>query len=234
MDDYPMRINKYLAMKNICSRREADELIKLGKVLINKKRAVLGDKVLESDKVEIVDNFQRELFYYAYNKPIGIVTHSPQGKEKSIKDVAKIPQKVFPIGRLDKDSWGLIILTNDGRITDKILNPEKDHEKEYAVRVDKIMSESFLNKMARGVKLDDGYKTKECKVQKINDAMFSIILTEGKKRQIRRMCTALGYAVADLKRVRIMNIHIKSLKPGEFREIKERELESFLSELKLN
>jgi len=220
-------------MKNICSRREADELIKLGKVKINKRKAVLGDKVLENDEVELSDDFQKKLFYYAYNKPVGIVTHSAQGKEKSIRDVAKIPQKVFPIGRLDKDSWGLIILTNDGRITDKILNPEKEHEKEYAVRVNKDMSESFLSKMARGVKLDDGYKTKECKMQKINDAMFSIILTEGKKRQIRRMCTALGYAVVDLKRVRVMNIQIKSLKPGEFREIKGVELHDFLTGLGL-
>lgn len=228
-----MRINKYLAFKNICSRREADELIKLGKVRINKKKAVLGDKVLEKDEVTLSNNFQKKLFYFAYNKPIGIVTHSPQGQEKSIRDVAKIPQKVFPIGRLDKDSWGLIILTNDGRITDKILNPEKNHEKEYAVRADKNISESFMNKMARGVRLEDGYKTKECKVQKINDAMFSIILTEGKKRQIRRMCAVLGYSVADLKRVRVINIKIGALKPGEYREIKGMELKNFLSGLGL-
>lgn len=233
MDEYPMRINKYLAFKNICSRREADELIKLGKVRINKKKAVLGDKVLEKDEVTLSNNFQKKLFYFAYNKPIGIVTHSPQGQEKSIRDVAKIPQKVFPIGRLDKDSWGLIILTNDGRITDKILNPEKNHEKEYAVRADKNISESFMNKMARGVRLEDGYKTKECKVQKINDAMFSIILTEGKKRQIRRMCAVLGYSVADLKRVRVINIKIGALKPGEYREIKGMELKNFLSGLGL-
>lgn len=203
MDEYPMRINKYLAHKNICSRREADELIRLGKIKINGKRAVLGDKVLENDEVVVSKKNPKKLFYYAYNKPVGIITHSPQGQEKSIADVTKFPEEVYPIGRLDKDSWGLIIMTNDGRITDKILNPEKNHQKEYAVKVNKVMSESFLNKMARGVILDDGYKTKEAKVQKINDGMFSIILTEGKKRQIRRMCTMLGYSVVDLKRVRI-------------------------------
>lgn len=228
-----MRINKYLALKNICSRREADDLIRLGRIRINNRRAVLGDKVQETDDVKLAKNSQKKLFYYAYNKPVGIITHSPQGEEKGILDIAKFPQKVYPIGRLDKDSWGLIILTNDGRITDKVLNPEKNHEKEYAVKVNKIMSESFLNKMARGVMLDDGYKTKECKVQEINKGMFSIILTEGKKRQIRRMCTALGYNVVDLKRIRIMNVKIKGLKPGEFREIKGDELKNFLIELGL-
>ncbi len=234
MEEYPMRINKYLAQKNICSRREADGLIEAGKIRINNKRAVLGDKVQETDVIKVAQNCQKKLFYYAYNKPMGIITHSPQGeKEKSIMDIVKIPQKVYPIGRLDKDSWGLIILTNDGRITDKVLNPEKKHEKEYAVRVNKIMKDSFIDKMARGVRLDDGYKTKECKVQKINEGMFSIILTEGKKRQIRRMCSALGYNVVDLKRVRIMSIKIKGLKPGEFREIKGDELKNFLLELGL-
>lgn len=229
--EYPMRINKYLAMKNIASRREADELIKSGKIKINGKRAVLGDKVLENDKIDVAKNSQKKLVYYAYNKPIGIITHSPQDEEKGIMDIIKIPQKVYPIGRLDKDSWGLIILTNDGRITDKILNPEKNHEKEYMVRVNKVMSISFLNKLAKGVYLEDGYKTKACKVEKINDSMFSIILTEGKNRQIRRMCTALGFSVSDLKRVRIISIKIKKLKPGEFREIKGLELEEFLLKL---
>jgi len=231
--DYPIRINKYLALKNICSRREADGLIKLGKVKINGKKAVLGDKVLEKDEVVVSKKNPKKLVYYAYNKSVGVVTHSPQENEKSILDVTKFPEKVYPIGRLDKDSWGLIILTNDGRITDRVLNPEKDHEKEYAVKVNKIMSESFLNKMARGVLLEDGYKTKPSKVQMINEAMFSIILTEGKKRQIRRMCTALGYSVVDLKRTRIMNIEIKGLKPGDFRIIEGLELENFLISLGL-
>ena len=229
--EYPVRINKYLAMKNICSRREADSLIVSGNIKINGKRAVLGDKVFETDRVELKKNSSKKLVYYIFNKPIGIVTHSPQKGEKSILNLVKFPEKVFPVGRLDKDSWGLIILTNDGRITDKLLNPEKNHEKEYAVRVNKIMSESFLNKMAHGVRLGDGYKTKICKVEKINETMFSIILTEGKKRQIRRMCAALGYAVFDLKRIRIMNIKIKRLKPGEFKEIGGKELEDFLREL---
>jgi 23S rRNA pseudouridine2604 synthase len=234
MINYPIRINKYLADKNICSRREADELIKLGKVRINGKKAVLGDKVLGADEVIVSKKNSKKLVYYAYNKPIGIVTHGPQGDEKAILDISKFPEKVYPIGRLDKDSWGLIILTNDGRITDKVLNPEKNHEKEYFVKVNKIMSESFLNKMGKGVMLEDGYKTKPAKVQVINEAMFSITLTEGKKRQIRRMCAALGYSVIDLKRVRVMNIKIGGLKPEEFREIKGAELKDFFASLDLN
>jgi 23S rRNA pseudouridine2604 synthase len=231
--DYPVRINKYLAQKNIASRREADELIRRGNVTINRKKAALGDKVLEGDKVKVNNSNPKKLIYLAFNKPAGIVTHSPQTGEKSIVDLLKFPEKVFPVGRLDKDSWGLIILTNDGRITGKILSPERSHEKEYRVAVDKPLTESFLRKMARGVKLDDGYRTKEARIKKINDRLFSIILTEGKKRQIRRMCAALGFAVSDLKRERVINITLKRLKTGEFREIKGLELKEFFEKMGL-
>lgn len=232
--EYPIRINKYLAQKNIASRREADEMVRLGKIKINGKKAVLGDKVLEKDEVEVAKNFQKKLVYYAYNKPVGIITHSPQRGEKSIAEIAKFSEKVFPVGRLDKDSHGLIILTNDGRITQKLLSPEREQEKEYAVTVDRAVTDSFIRKMSRGVKLDDGYRTKEAKAQRINNFMFGIALTEGKKRQIRRMCAALGFSAVDLKRVRVSNIRIKKLKPGEFREIKGRESQEFLARLGLH
>lgn len=227
---YPMRINKYLAMKRIASRREADKFIEQRKVMINGRVAVLGDKVNEGDVVETKDLNKRNV-YLAFNKPKGIITHSPQGEEKEISEIIKYPKEVFALGRLDKDSQGLIILTNDGLITDRLLNPENAHEKEYVVMTDKSISSEFLRIMKKGVKLDDGYITKKCSIAKLADRTFSIILTEGKKRQIRRMCESLGYRVMDLKRIRIMNIELGKLKSGELREIKGKELEEFLKEL---
>ena len=196
---YPVRINKYLAHQKICARREADELILQKKVKINGRIAVLGDKVKEKDKVTVEGN-SKKLVYLAFNKPRGIITHSPQNGEKEIKDVLKVPKRVVPVGRLDKNSSGLIILTNDGRLTDKLLNPEYNHEKEYIIKVAKPIENNFLKRMAEGVKLDDGYVTKKCSVQKISAERFSITLTEGKKHQIRRMCDAFGYGVVDLER----------------------------------
>ena len=225
-----MRINKYLAHKGIATRRAADEFIKSGEVKINGKMAVLGDKVLENDKVTVGKKIQdtKDLIYLAYNKPQGIITHSPQGKEKSIEDVIGFLQKVFPVGRLDKDSHGLIILTNDGRITDKLLNPDYQHEKEYIVKVDRSISPSFIEHLENGVLLGDGYKTKKCQVHKIDNFSFSMILTEGKKRQIRRMCEKLDHHVIDLRRVRIMNIKIGDLTAGKYRKIEGIELKKFL------
>src|SRR3989344_4837092 len=186
MNNYPIRINKYLADKKISTRRGADELIKQKKVFINSKLAILGSKVEEKDKVEIRGVKQKEYLYYAYNKPMGIETNSPQ-------------ENLFPLGRLDKNSHGLLILTNDGRITDTLLNPKYFHEKEYVVRTSNKLRSSFKNKMEVGVNID-GYITKKCKVKIINDFTFRIILTEGKKHQIRRMCSTLFQEVADLKR----------------------------------
>jgi len=229
---YPIRINKYLAIQKICSRREADFLISQKKVKINGRPAVLGDKVNEKDKVT-VENYNKEFFYLAFNKPKGVLTYSPDRKELEIANILRTSKKVFPIGRLDKDSSGLIILTNDGRITDRLLNPENVHEKEYVVDLDKAMEGDFIKKMSDGVRLDDGYITQKCQVKKISRKSFSIILTEGKKRQIRRMCGALGYGVIDLKRIRILNISLGQLHPGEFRNIKGEELHQFLSALSL-
>ena len=229
---YPVRINKYLAHQNICARREADDLISQKKVRINGRIAVLGDKVNENDKVT-VEGIGKKLIYLAFNKPKGIITHSPQNGEKEIKDVLKVEKGVVPVGRLDKNSSGLIILTNDGRLTDKLLNPEYNHEKEYIVKVNKNIDGLFLKKMGEGVKLDDGYVTKKSKVTKISSERFSIILTEGKKHQIRRMCDAFGYGVVNLERRRIMNIKLGNLQPGDYREIKGYELNELLKSLGL-
>lgn len=231
---YPVRINKYLAFKNIASRREADALISNGKVKINGRVAKLGDKVLQTDEVTLSQKGQmKKLEYYAYNKPKGIVTVGPQGDEKSIEHVTNFSRKIYPIGRLDKNSWGLIILTNDGRVTDRILNPDFHHEKEYKVKVDRSITPAFINQMENGVELDDGYVTRPCQVKKIDPHTFSVILTEGKRRQIKRMCERLERTVTDLLRTRIINIKLGNLKPGQSRRISGRELEEFMSSIGL-
>lgn len=230
MPDFPMRINKYLAHKNLCTRREADELIAAGKVLINGKPAKLGDKVAEKDEVKVLFRVKKYR-YFAYHKPRGIITHSAQEGEKEIVEI--IPVKdVFPIGRLDKDSSGLIILTDDGRITDKLLNPEFSHEKEYVVTTKEELKSNFKDRMERGVNIE-GYTTKKCEVAIQDENKFSVILTEGKKHQIRRMCAALGYVVNTLQRTRVMNIRLAGLQSGAHRPIQGEELAQFLKTLGL-
>ena len=216
-DLYPMRINKYLAFKKISTRRGADELVVGKKVFINNKLAVLGSKVNENDKVEVKGNKKKEYVYIAYYKPIGIETASPK-------------EGLFPLGRLDKNSHGLLILTNDGRITDQLLNPKYFHEKEYVVRTKEKLRSSFKAKMEAGVNIES-YRTKPCKVKILNENTFRVTLTEGKKHQIRRMCSALFQEVADLKRERIMNIKLGNLKPNALREIKGEELAVFLNQV---
>jgi 23S rRNA pseudouridine2604 synthase len=232
---YPIRINRYLAKKQICTRREADVLISAGKVVIDGRVAVLGDKVKDGDKVEITEDLKRNrnFVYLAFNKPKGIITHSPQKGEKGIGNIISFPVRLFPVGRLDKDSRGLIILTNDGRITDRMLNPDYYHEKEYVARIDKKITPSFIKNMAEGVEIEGGYKTRKCEAKRIEDFIFSIILTEGKKHQIRRMCETLGKKVLDLKRVRIMSVKLESLKPGQYRKIEGDELKDFLSGMEM-
>ncbi|MFA4817440.1 MAG: pseudouridine synthase [Parcubacteria group bacterium] len=230
---YPIRINRYLAMNNYCSRREADDLILKKIVKINGRLAKIGDKVQEGDKVEVNIEAKSKLkkyVYFAYNKPIGIVTHTPEAGQTEIKKIAGLSADIFPVGRLDKKSHGLIILTNDGRITDKLLNPEYEHEKEYSVKTNKPVTNIFVKVAAGGMQLED-FKTKPCRVKKIGENSFSIILTEGKKHQIRRMCTNFGFEAVDLKRVRIMNIKLGSLLAGQKREIKGDELKEFLNKL---
>lgn len=218
-EDFGARINKYLAHQKIATRIGADALVARGDVFINGKRAVLGSKVNEGDKVEVRGkNNIKSYKYFAYNKPKGLET-----PEISVKDL-------FPIGRLDKDSHGLIILTNDGRITDLLLNPKYIHEKEYVVKTSNKLRSNFKTKMEAGVNIE-GYRTKPCKVQIINENIFKIILTEGKKHQIRRMCSALFQEIADIKRTKIMNIELGKLNPNTSREIKSKELETFLKSL---
>lgn len=218
-----MRLNQYLAKRGIASRREADEFIEKGKVLVNGKKAVLGQKI---NPVKDVVDFQGKAsyVYYAYNKPKGIVTTTPQKGEKDILKVTRFPQKVFPIGRLDKDSHGLIIMTNDRKLTTHMLGPTSTYDKEYIVTIQEKVTDHFLDFLRNGVTLDDGTKTKKCKASKIAPDKFSITLLEGKNRQIRRMVDAYKYHVEDLKRIRIGKVFIRDLKPGLFRSIAPKEL----------
>lgn len=225
---FPMRINKYLAWKKLATRREADALIKKGGVFINGKQAVLGDKVNHRDEVE-VKSPKRHYRYFAFNKPKNVITHSPQHGEVDIKSSISI-KGVFPVGRLDKDSHGLIILTDDGRISDRLLNPNYEHEKEYRVTVTKNLRPSFRKYMESGVVIGD-YETRKSKVKILGPRTFAIFLTEGKKHQIRRMVDALHNTVAELERIRVMNIKLGSLKPGQYRPIEENELAVFLKSL---
>ena len=221
-----MRINRYLALKKYCTRREADALVSAGKVTINGRRAVLGDKVSEKDKIDVKQK-KRTYRYFAFNKPRGIITHSPQEGETDIASLSGITG-VFPIGRLDKDSYGLILLTDDGRLTDALLNPVHEHEKEYEVLCNEPLPGFFKKHMEAGVDIE-GYKTKPTEVKILGDRKFSIVLTEGKKHQIRRMCAAFGLTTAELKRMRIMNIRLRDLKSGESRKIEGDELDTLLS-----
>ncbi len=229
---YPMRINKYLALKNFSTRRGADILIERGQVFINNAKAVLGDKVNESDNVEVhAKGKKKEYIYLAYNKPRGVVTHSPQYGEEDIKSNIQI-RDVFPIGRLDKDSSGLIILTNDGRVTDRLLNPKHAHDKEYIVTTKNPLRSSFKAKMEAGVNIE-GEMTKPCRVNILGENIFRVTLGEGKKHQIRRMCVALFQDVDTLKRIRIMNIILGKVEEGSYRKIEGTELNTFLKDLGL-
>ena len=231
--DFPMRINKYLAHTGVSTRTGADELISRGLVTINGVRAKLGDKVKETDEVRVLGKqSKRQYTYVAYNKPAGIVTANPQGSEKGIAETLTHPKKLFPIGRLDKDSHGLIILTDDGRITDRLLNPKYPHEKEYVVTLNRPYSSAFIRHMEHGVVLSD-FTTKPTKIKKVNDTTFRITLTEGKNRQIRRMTEKLGYTVTDLHRVRIQNILLGKTPKNAYREITDVEKNEFLSDLGL-
>lgn len=234
--EFPMRINKYLAHTGVASRREADELIAKKQVKINGKLAETGQKVEEGDNVTVTGK-TKDKSYLAYYKGRKIITHSPAEGEMDIAGrLAKDYDitNVSPIGRLDKDSEGLMILSNDGRITGPLLDPESGHEKEYHVEVDKRVSGMFLRAMAAGVDIE-GYRTKPAVItaHPKNELRFTLVLTEGKKHQIRRMCAALGYQVQSLKRVRIANIEIGKLKPNQYRKLQAEELKVFLKALGL-
>lgn len=222
-----MRINKYISETGFCSRRESDKLIEAKRVTINGKLAELGSTVEPGDDVRIDGRpvgAKKKAVYIALNKPVGITCTTELHVKGNIIDFVGHPERIFPIGRLDKDSQGLILLTNDGDIVNKILRAENNHEKEYIVTVDKPITPGFVQGMSGGVRIL-GTVTKPCKVTKISDRVFNIILTQGLNRQIRRMCQAFGYQVRQLKRVRIMNIRLENLKVGQWRDLTLQELE---------
>ena len=233
---FPMRLNKYLAHAGIATRRDADTLIEKGLVKVNGKKAVVGMKISETDKVEMVSKKKlKDLYYVAYNKPRGVITHSPQEGEADIS--VSLPHEfrslgLFPVGRLDKDSHGLIILTNDGRVTDRLLHPSAAHEKEYTVKTKLPLRDSFKQHMEAGVDIE-GYQTKPTHLRVNGDKSFTITLTEGKKHQIRRMVVAMHNEVVELKRIRVMNIRLGTLKVGEARFIEGDERAEFLESLNL-
>ena len=222
------RINKYLSEVGFCSRRAADRLIEEGKVTINGEITEIGSKVEEGDQVEvegqkIINSIKQKNIYLAFNKPIGIVCTTDRRVEPdNIIDFIKYPKRIFPIGRLDKPSEGLIFLTNDGDIVNKILRAKNNHEKEYIVSVNRPINKDFIQSMSNGVQILDTI-TKNCFVKQLGQKKFKIILTQGLNRQIRRMCESLGYRVLSLKRVRIMNIKL-DLPAGEYREFSKEEL----------
>lgn len=227
-EDHSKSLNKYISETGICSRREADKWIESGRVKINGRVAQKGNRVGPGDKV-LLDNKpigkkNKRDIYIAYNKPVGIVSTTDLREKKNIIHAVNHKERIFPIGRLDKASQGLILLTNNGDIVNKILRSENQHEKEYIVTVNKAITSQFLQRMASGIPIL-GTKTKRCKVSKINEKTFRIILTQGLNRQIRRMCEFLGYGVAGLKRVRIMHIPLGTLKVGKWRNLSKEEVE---------
>lgn len=222
-----IRINKYLSEVGYCSRRAADKLLEEVRITINGKIPELGTKVSDEDEIFVdgksIKKTEQDFVYIAFNKPVGIVCTTDTKREKNnIVDYINHPKRIFPIGRLDKPSEGLILLTSDGDIVNKILRARNNHEKEYLVRVDKPITEKFLDKMRNGVPILDTV-TKKCEVEKIDTMTFRIVLTQGLNRQIRRMCEYLGYEVKKLKRIRIMNIKL-DLPVGKWRDLTDEEM----------
>ena len=230
----PVRLNKFLSEAGVCSRREADKLIAGGRVTVDGIRAETGMKVLPGQVVRVgkkVVSRQDEMVVLAVNKPVGIVCTEERRERNSIVRFLNYPVRVTYVGRLDKDSRGLLLMTNNGDIINKMMRAGNRHEKEYKVTVDKEITPAFLEQMSRGVPVLDTV-TRPCQVSKIGKYTFSIILTQGLNRQIRRMCEALGYHVRDLLRVRIMNIELGNLKEGEYRKLTDEELNVLYEEIK--
>lgn len=229
-----IRLNKFISDSGFCSRREADKFIEQGKVFVNKQRAQIGDFIEPKDKVYVNGHFiahtEPQNLIIALNKPIGITSTTEKNTDGNIIDFVHHSQRVFPIGRLDKDSQGLIMLTNNGDLVNKILRAGNKHEKEYVVTVDKPITPEFIEGMANGVPLL-GTMTKKCKVEKETPFIFRITLIQGLNRQIRRMCSHFGYEVVKLERVRIMNITLKGLPLGDWRDLDEKEVAELMSML---
>lgn len=218
----PVRINKYLSEAGVCSRREADRMIESGKVTVDGIPAEMGTKVLPGQRVCVNGKpvrMEEEEILLVVNKPIGIVCTTAEFDKDNIVDFLNYPKRVYPIGRLDKDSSGLILMTNQGELVNKILRGGNHHEKEYMVRVNRPVTPEFVTAMEAGVVLDDGVRTLPCRVEKTGGYSFKIILMQGLNRQIRRMCEALDYRVTNLKRVRVMNIELGDLRVGSYRKV---------------
>jgi len=227
MDQEGIRINKFLSEVGFCSRREADKLLEQGRISINGKIPELGTKVLPTDEVrvngQLVTEKEEPKIYLAVSKPVGIECTTNQSVKGNIVDFVNYPERIFPVGRLDKDSEGLIIMTNDGDIVNKILRARNNHEKEYIVTVNKTITDRFIQRMGAGVPILDTV-TKECRVEKISSTTFRIFLTQGLNRQIRRMCEYFDYEVVALKRIRIMNISL-DVPVGKYRDITKAEMD---------
>ena len=224
-----IRLNKYLSEIGFCSRREADRLVDAGKVKINGHLALMGDKVSKEDTIEVNGNVvtkpkKEKMVLIAVNKPRGIVCTTTKQEKDNIVDFVKYPTRIYPIGRLDKDSEGLILMTNNGELVNKILRSRNNHEKEYIVTVNKQVTSSFLKKMEAGVPILDTI-TKPCVCQKIGNREFKITITQGLNRQIRRMCEHFGYRVEKLVRIRILNIRLGNIPKGHYRNVTKAELE---------
>jgi 23S rRNA pseudouridine2604 synthase len=222
------RLNKYISESGICSRRDADRYIEQGNVFINGKRVTLGDQVFPGDVVKVNGQLieprnEDNLIFIALNKPVGIVSTTEEGEKDNIVDFVNHSTRIFPIGRLDKDSQGLIFLTNHGDLVNKILRAGNDHEKEYLVTVNKPVTDDFIRGLGAGVPML-GTVTKKCKVKKEAPFVFRIVLVQGLNRQIRRMCEHFGYEVTKLERTRIMNVSMAGLPPGEWRDLTDDEL----------
>ena len=226
-NEHSINLNKFISSTGICSRREAEKLIIEGRVTINGKTTQLGNRVFDGDIVKVNGQLLKtkpKTLYIAFNKPVGIVSTTDSKERKNIVKYINHHERLFPIGRLDKPSQGLIFLTNDGDIVNKILRAGNNHEKEYVVTIDKKITDEFISKMGAGIPIL-GTVTKKCKVEKINDFVFKIILTQGLNRQIRRMCEYLGYEVTKLNRTRIMNVNLDKLKIGDWRELTSEEMQ---------
>ena len=232
-----VRLNKFLSEKGICSRREADRLVDEGKVMVNGVCAVMGQKVSSADEIVVygkkVSTKQVKPVLIAVNKPAGIVCTTARFEgEKNIVDMVKYPTRIYPIGRLDKESEGLILMTNLGDLANEISKASNSHEKEYVVTVNNQVTESFLDKMRRGMHLEElNADTMPCVCTKTGNREFHIILKQGLNRQIRRMCAACGYRVETLKRIRIMNIHLGNIPQGNFRNVTDAEFDKLIKDL---
>lgn len=227
----PIRLNKYLSDAGICSRRQADRYLEEGKITVDGVKAVMGQKVTADQDIRLmgkkIAKASEKKVVLAFHKPRGIVCTTQKKEKDNIVDYINYPERIYPVGRLDKDSEGLIFLTNDGALMNEILCARNYHEKEYEVRVNKEITDNFLKKMSEGVEILDT-KTRPCKVRKTGERSFRIILTQGLNRQIRRMCESQGYQVRRLRRIRIMNVTLGNLESGKYRELSEKEKKQLL------